>query len=279
MATARRTSGFGVAPGYGKVTNSKPKPFGSAWGGLAGGVPFGNSHPVFTPQTPSPGGGGAAGGGGFTPQDQSAAPPVDPIYDQTIAGLGRSRTDALAELTRQRGAGLLGYGYNATYDANGLVSGLTYDPNNPYSQAALARTVYQQNKNGTTNSLAARGQLYSGALTNAQNTNDTNFNVGENSRQQALINFLNGLTGQEKGVNDSFDTGSLQAEGDRLGRAPSNPNYNPATPAGGSPAAASSKVDLSKWVKTAYKNPQGHDVRVFGDGHKEVFINGQWKRV
>jgi hypothetical protein len=99
--------------------------------------------------------------------------------------------------------GLSTSGYTATYGADGLVQSLAYDPNNPYSQAALARTIYQQSKSGTTNSMAGRGLLYSSAINNAQNQNDTNFNVGEDSRQKGLIGFLNGLTGQEKGAKDA----------------------------------------------------------------------------
>src|SRR5206468_1113647 len=131
-------------------------------------------HPTFTPTSASTFGTAAPA----TAAVQSpTAPPVDPLYDQQIAGLGRTKGDTLADLTRQRTAGLLGYGYNATYGADGLVQSLTYDPNNPYSQAALARKVYQQSKTGTTNSLAARGLLYSSAMNNAQDANDTNYNV------------------------------------------------------------------------------------------------------
>jgi hypothetical protein len=136
--------------------------------------------------------------------------PVDPLYDKTIAGLGKTRTDTLADITRRRTAGLSTSGYTATYGPDGLVQSLAYDPNNPYSQAALARTIYQQSKSGTTNRMAGRGLLYSSAVNNAQNQNDTNFNVGEDSRQKGLIGFLNGLTGQEKGANDAYDTGSLR---------------------------------------------------------------------
>jgi hypothetical protein len=215
--------------------------------------------------------------------------PVDPTYDAQIGAYTRTRDDTVAGLQGQRTSGLLSAGYNATYDANGNVASLAYDPNNPYSQAALARTVYQQSKTGTNNSMAARGQLYSGALTNAQNQNDTNFNVGENSRQTALTNFLNGITTGQTAAKNDYTTNFANAGADRLGRAPTNPNYTPtdanagATPAPAAgpsgPSVNGKPLDLSKWITTESKNSKGHPVRAFGDGHREVFTNGAWKRV
>jgi hypothetical protein len=86
MATARITSGFGVAPGFGKVTNKKP----TAWGGGRGNSIQSSlaNHPVFTPQTPSHT--APAAGGGGPAVTGPAALPVDPLYDKTIAGLGRT---------------------------------------------------------------------------------------------------------------------------------------------------------------------------------------------
>lgn len=284
MATKRvatALAGYGNVPGYGKVNApAKPKPQAMGWGGLAHfGMPSTASN--YTPQTPKPPGGGVPGVGQGTGSGPTALP-VDPTYDAQIGAYGRTRDDSIAGLEGQRTAGLLGYGYTATYDANGNVSGLAYDPNNPYSQAALARVAYQQSKEGSSNSLAARGQ-FGGALTNAQNANDTNFNVGENSRQTLLTNFLNGINTGEIAARNDYNTNFANAGADRLGRAPTNPNYT-STDAGAKPAVS----PLDQWkaaaaggtsVKTTYKNAQGHDVRVLANGSKEVLVNGVWKKV
>lgn len=292
MASKKRIAtalgGSGYAPGYGKV-KAPPKPKPTAWGGGLGNSIQSSGQLAmtkFTPQTPKPqtsGGGGAAAG-----QGTDAGPtalPVDPTYDAQIGAYGKTRDDTIAGLEGQRTSGLLGYGYSASYDDKGNVSALAYDPNNPYSQAALARTVYQQSKTGTNNSMAAGGQLYSGALTNAQNQNDTNFNVGENGRQTSLINFLNNINAGEIGARNDYATNFANAGADRLGRAPSNPNYTPtdggaASPAAGAgPSVNGKPIDLSKWVTTDYKSPTGKPARLYADGHREVFTDGKWKRV
>lgn len=242
---------------------------------------------------------GAASFGGPSPQSSgSPAPvwtppaqptgadlPVDPAYDAQVGAYGKSRDDTIAGLEGQRKSGLLGYGYNAEYNADGTVKALAYDPNNPYSQAALARTVYQQSKAGTTNSMAERGLLYGTALTNAQNQNDTSFNVGEDSRQKALTNFLNQVQAGETSAKNDYATNFANAGADRISRAPSNPNYSPAAPTAAPAAAAGpSTADLiAQWkadpITTTYKNAQGHPVRVHANGIKEVQINGVWKKV
>jgi hypothetical protein len=49
------------------------------------------------------------------------------------------------------------------------------DSSNPFSKAAMLQESYNRSKLGTTNSLAAQGQLYSGAMINAQNENASVF--------------------------------------------------------------------------------------------------------
>lgn len=46
---------------------------------------------------------------------------------------------------------------------------------NPYSRAAMLQRSYNQNQRATTNTMASRGQLYSGATQNAANTNTFNY--------------------------------------------------------------------------------------------------------
>lgn len=42
------------------------------------------------------------------------------------------------------------------------------------------------------------------------------------------------------------------------------------------PAAAAAGVSPATWIKTTYTNSNGHPVRVYGDGRKEVQVNGKW---
>lgn len=71
------------------------------------------------------------------------------------------------------------------YDASGNV-----DPSNPYSQAALLQKHYQQSQRGNLNSYADRGQLYSGALQNAQDAAYGSFKQGEYGLKRDLNNQL-----------------------------------------------------------------------------------------
>jgi len=47
--------------------------------------------------------------------------------------------------------------------------------NNPYSRAAMLQRSYNQNQRASINTMAARGQLYSGATQNAANANTFNY--------------------------------------------------------------------------------------------------------
>lgn len=66
---------------------------------------------------------------------------------------------------------------------------------NPYSRAAMLQRSYNQNQRASLNTMAARGQLYSGATQNAANTNASNYRSAYDSlskdfgaRTQALTN-------------------------------------------------------------------------------------------
>jgi hypothetical protein len=103
-----------------------------------------------------------------------------------MGGLTQTRDDTIGGLQQQRGAGLQEYGY--TEDPN--THAIAFDPNNPYSQAALLRKHYQQAKTGNTTSYAAQGQLYAGSLQNAQNASTDQFNASDDALTNAVINFL-----------------------------------------------------------------------------------------
>ena len=168
-----------------------------------------------------------------TPQGFTVTPsnlPPDPVYQQTIGALGKSLTDTLAGISQQRTAGLQTYGYTEDPTTHAIA----YDPNNPYSQAALLRKNYQQAKTGNTNSYAASGQLYAGSLQNAQDKATGDFNQADNNLTRAVINFLANNTQASTTATDNYNTSAGQALGQSVANAPNSPLYNPsATGSGG----------------------------------------------
>lgn len=106
------------------------------------------------------------------------------VYNQTAAGVTNAQNQ-------------LGLNYGVTYTP-GTIAGaekklgvphqdasFTIDPNidvsNPFSRAGLLKRAFQNNVRGTTNNYASQGQLYSGALQNAQNANTFNYQQGNDA--------------------------------------------------------------------------------------------------
>lgn len=141
--------------------------------------------------------------------------PIDPAYDATIAALGSKRDQLLAGYGADRTSNLLDYGYTEGADHS-----LSFDPNNPFSRAALLKRRYDQSRKGANTSMAARGQLYSGAL--QRQRDDLNFQqgAGENSLMNALARFLAQNTSSSAGARTDYDLAAAQAMGDRLSRTP-----------------------------------------------------------
>lgn len=194
MATARLTMSRKVAPL--KVTTSRPKP-----------VP--NVQPLSPiPKAPAP-----PPAPSSAPFNSNALPP-DASYDQQIAGLGRTRDTTLAGLATQRQGGLLQYGY--TQDQFG---GLAFDPTNPYSQAAILKRNYEESRRGSGTSLAARGQLYSGAYQTAQDYGNQQELQASDQLQKRLLAFLSTNVAGAAQAGSAYEQGVGQAGADRLSRA------------------------------------------------------------
>jgi hypothetical protein len=90
------------------------------------------------------------------------------MYDVEMAGIGLGR-DRL--------------GYDTGYMFNSATGKAEVDLRNPYSQAMLLQRHYNQSLRGTSASMAARGQLYSGARESALSEVTHGFNV-ESDRLQ-----------------------------------------------------------------------------------------------
>lgn len=143
---------------------------------------------------------------GPAPQAGPQALPVDPLYDAAAGSANRGLSTTLAGLQYQRGQ--LGSTYGLGQDASGNVFD---DVSNPYSRAAVMKKTYDDRKLGTTTGMAAQGQLYSGALQNAQNENARQNDMGRDS-----------LIRQFMAAQQQIRQGELQAQGtyqDQLGQA------------------------------------------------------------
>lgn len=207
MASKKKKPTFGgligLAPGA--LTPTTLGGVGALLPGAAGKVPTGPAKGL--PATPAPSAPAAP-----------AAPPPDPALDGLIAGILRNRDTTVGQLEAQRPQVLADYGYKAAgYDPTGAATGLTFDASNPFSKAALLLRNYNQQQSGTKNSMASRGQLYSGAFTRGKRENEFGYQRNDDALKKALTSALTGIAGGIAGAKTKADTDISQA---RLSRAP-----------------------------------------------------------
>lgn len=153
----------------------------------------------------------------YQAQAQALTPPALPFAAVNQAthqkqAIDATLQDTLGDVTRQQNQALLDYGYNASFDPSGSLTGLSVDPNNPFSRAALLKRSYDQAQTGATNSLAAQGQLYSGALQNARNRNTFNFQQGSDALQKSLGNLLADLIARRRTALTQANAARVQAD-------------------------------------------------------------------
>jgi hypothetical protein len=160
----------------------------------------------------------AAAGSSTSPMGTTpAALPVNPALDAIIGSIISGRESTISGLEAQKPQVLADYGYKASgYDSAGNPLGLSFDASNPYSRAALLKRNYDQQQTGTVNSMASRGQLYSGALQNAKASNEHGYNVADNALIQALTRLLVGIAGREQSTRTGAETQIAQARGQSM---------------------------------------------------------------
>lgn len=141
--------------------------------------------------------------------DQDAPLPYDAQYTTDVAGANRDYNFGSAQLAQQQGQ--LGY-----------ETGIG-DPTNPYSRSALLEQTYQRNQRGSTNSYAASGQLYSGALQNASNSNTSDFFQGQHQIGYDYLKALSGLTGAKTQLGYQKDDAMASAAAGNVARASAEP--------------------------------------------------------
>lgn len=144
------------------------------------------------PQPASPGPVAASplkgiGGNNPTPVQPSVQPPDPNVLNQQLIG---NRNIALGNADAAYQEGNLGFDFG--YNPDGSINAA-----NPYSRAALYQLGYERQQAGTTNSLAARGQLYSGALQNQRGLDASNYAQQDAANRLAYQRGLHGIqTGQ-----------------------------------------------------------------------------------
>lgn len=196
--TSTMTGGTGVWSGASSTGFTKP-PTLTVSGGIGG---FSQPNPTLAPSwTAAPNSvppiGGATAPSAPTPeQKQAAATSFLTPHATALKGFNTSARDNIfADLTKSAGYAQADYGYTGQ-DTNGdgiPDSGFNVDPNNPFSRAALLQKRYTEAKQGTTNSMAAQGQLYSGALQTAQDENSFQNQAGIDENQKAFNRYLDSL--------------------------------------------------------------------------------------
>lgn len=177
--------------------------------------------PKPRPVPPSPG--PAQNPPGFAERVPGQFAPPDPVYEQRVQGLRQQRTNTMADLAAGRQQGLAGYGYNENADTGALA----FDPNNPFSKAALLKKTYDQSRRRTGNVMASGGSLYAGAYQSAQDVQNRGQLQDEDALQKSLADFLARNTQAEAGARTRYETNVEDEEAARIARVDTNPLYDP----------------------------------------------------
>jgi hypothetical protein len=167
-------------PGYGKPKKGAARPSVHA--------PNAPNAPMYAP---------------YVPPTPVAPQPFDPALEQQKLAAGRNVALGNNEATWQT----QNTGYNLGYNPDG-----TANAANPYSQAQLLTDSYKRNQLGTTNSMAAQGQLYSGSLLNARATDDRNYSQSDAALRQQALQAYHGINATKLGNYASNASGVSDAD-------------------------------------------------------------------
>jgi hypothetical protein len=137
--------------------------------------------------------------------------PVDPSYVASTGSAQRRLALTMAGLDYQQGqlGGTYGLGVNAQ-------GGVFDDPSNPYSRAAALQESYRRAQLGNTTGMAARGQLYSGALQNAQNQAGRDYGQGRDALVRQFMAAQQQIQQGKLGASAAYEDAIAQAEAERI---------------------------------------------------------------
>lgn len=166
---------------------------------------------------------------GLTPVQQAAAPSASPMpwdanYENVVGGINRDRDTSVASIDQQTAAAKQAYGFD--------------DLSDPFSKIALLKETFANSQRGNTNSLAAQGQLYSGALQNAQDATQHGYDVNYDATRRDYDAVLADLQTRRTGALNKATDDTAAADWARTQTALAN-RPDPATlPAPAKPAPA-----------------------------------------
>lgn len=218
--------------------------------GLGNNTAISPNHPNYVPKpapqsNPSP----VAAPAAATPAPYSAAP-----WDGAEQ---LSDTNADAKYNNA----LLNAGYKKTaYEQEyGLDPGFNDYKANPYSRAALLEQSFQRANRASGNSLAAGGQLYSGASQNAETYNREHKGQETNSLESAYRKALQGVNEEEAGALTTREEEKGNAKWKAI-EAAGNAELEPDT----APAGANPYAEQSGGVKVKVTNKKTGKSKVIG---------------
>lgn len=148
------------------------------------------------------------------PQAGPQALPVDPFYDAATGQAQRNLALTQQGLAYQRGQ--LGSTFGLGVSALGVVID---DVSNPYSRAAALQESYDRSRQSNTTGMAARGQLYSGALQNAQNESAHQFDKDRDALIRQFMGAQQAIQQGELEAQNSYQGTMGQAASERIMRA------------------------------------------------------------
>jgi hypothetical protein len=186
--------------------------------------------------------------------------PPDAGFQADMAAAAQKRAQTEAAVNQQRQAELIGAGYTETnVDPNTGVGTLAFDPNDPFSKAALLKKNYDASRARTAQQMGSGGGLYAGSFQQAQDIGNRGQVQAESGLQDSLFSFLARNSGAFKQAGIDEQTAGIRADADRMGRIATNPLYQPSDAAPRKPATkpvTPPKLSAPKG-RTIAANPSG----------------------
>ena len=145
---------------------------------------------------------------GYQAPPPIAAPPVqpqDPVSEAKKSNLTRSYNDTSAAIDYDEGRVKREYGFD--------------DASNPFSRARLLQQSFENRQRATTNTLAARGQLYSGALVNQKAIDQRGYDTSYDQLRTGYQDALQSILQRRTQARTALDSGTIEADAEGLSRA------------------------------------------------------------
>jgi hypothetical protein len=142
----------------------------------------------------------------YLSQEQKRPPsplPYSSAYESAVGRANRDLSSSQADITGRELATEQQYGFGA-------------DQSNPWSRANQLQRGFATQQSATTNTMAGRGQLYSGATSNARASDRMGFEQDLDSSQRDYLAQLADYSRQRVGAQQSYDDQLAAAEAARL---------------------------------------------------------------